>query len=185
MLSRVVVPFDGSSFANRDLDAIVRRATVPVLLLRGFRSESSSRQLRDPVRRILVPIDESAASRLIFDTVETIAERGVSDILLLRVVAPVSSSEQRSTRDLVAAADHELSGAAVELGERTQCDVDPHVIVAKHPAPAIVDFAKQYGADLIAMTTHGRGASRLPMGSVASRVMHDTSRPLLLSRPQN
>ncbi len=178
-------------------DAVVRRATIPVLLLRASGGASSARTMPLPFRRILVPIDDSPQSRLIFDAVAAVAERGVTELLLLRVVAPVPSvldapfpydyvsgpPDESATRYLVAAADHELTGAAVDLGERTLCDVDPHVVVARHAAPAITDFAKQYGADLIALTTHGRGASRLTVGSVASRILRDSGVPVLVVRP--
>ena len=178
-------------------DAVVRRATIPVLLLRSSGGASSARRLPLPFRRILVPIDDSLQSRAIFDAVAAVAERGVTELVLLRVVAPVPSvmdatfpygyvsgpPDETATRYVVSAADHELTGAAVDLGERTLCDVDPHVIVARHAAPAIVGFAKQYGADLIAMTTHGRGASRLVVGSVAGRVLHDAGLPVLVVRP--
>jgi nucleotide-binding universal stress UspA family protein len=178
-------------------DAVVRRATIPVLLLRPSGGASPARTLPLPFRRILVPIDDSPQSRLIFDAVAAVAERGVTELLLLRVVTPVPSvmdatfpygyvsgpPDDTATRYLVSAADHELTGAAVDLGERTRCDVGPHVIVARHAAPAIVGFAKQYGADLIAMTTHGRGASRLLMGGVAKRVLRDAGLPVLVVRP--
>ena len=178
-------------------DAVVRRTTIPVLLLPVTGDASTARTLSLPFRRILVPIDDSPQSRLIFDAVAAVAERGVTELILLRVVTPVPSvmdatfpygyvsgpPDDTATRYLVAAADHELTGAAVDLGERTLCDVDPHVIVAKHAAPAIVSFAKRYGADLIAMTTHGRGASRSPTGSVADQVLHDAGVPVLVVRP--
>jgi len=179
-------------------DAVVRRAMIPVLLLRSNGGASSARRLPLPFRRILVPIDDSLQSRVIFDAVAAVAERGVTELVLLRVVAPVPSvmdatfpygyasgpPDEIATRYIVSAADHELTGAAVDLGERTRCDVDPHVIVARHPAPAIVGFAKQYGADMIAMTTHGRGASRLVVGSVAGRVLRDAGLPVLVVRPR-
>lgn len=178
-------------------DAVVRRATIPVLLHRASSGASSARALPLPFRRILVPIDDSPQSRLIFDAVAAVAERGVTELLLLRVVAPVPSAldgtfpyshvsgppDEAATGYLISAADHELTEAAVDLGERARCDVDPHVVVAKHPAPAIVAFAKQYGADLIAMTTHGRGLSRLIVGSVTGRVLHDANVPVLVARP--
>jgi len=179
-------------------DAVVRRAMIPVLLLRSNGGASSAGRLPLPFRRILVPIDDSLQSRVIFDAVAAVAERGVTELVLLRVVAPVPSvmdatfpygyasgpPDEIATRYIVSAADHELTGAAVDLGERTRCDVDPHVIVARHPAPAIVGFAKQYGADMIAMTTHGRGASRLVVGSVAGRVLRDAGLPVLVVRPR-
>ena len=62
-------------------------------------------------------------------------------------------------------------------------------------AGAIVDVAEHgenrgkttgvSGGDLIAMSTHGRGGlERLMMGSVTERVLHSTSLPMLIVRPQ-
>ncbi|HBY95093.1 MAG TPA: hypothetical protein DEP84_14225 [Chloroflexi bacterium] len=52
------------------------------------------------------------------------------------------------------------------------------------PADEIVSAAGEEGADLIAMTTHGRtGLRRLVLGSVAERVLHRVSVPVLLVRP--
>ena len=50
-------------------------------------------------------------------------------------------------------------------------------------AAEIVDYAEANDVDLIAMTTHGRsGVSRWVLGSVASRVLRGTSKPILLVR---
>jgi len=44
--------------------------------------------------------------------------------------------------------------------------------------------ATEVGANLIAMTTHGySGFSRLFLGSVAERVLHNATAPLLLVKP--
>jgi nucleotide-binding universal stress UspA family protein len=51
------------------------------------------------------------------------------------------------------------------------------------PAAAIVEYAKEVGADLIAIGTHGRGmVSRLLMGSVAERVVRLAPCPVLTVR---
>jgi nucleotide-binding universal stress UspA family protein len=47
---------------------------------------------------------------------------------------------------------------------------------------AIAQAAMDQGADLIAMTTHGRGASRLLIGSVADKVIRGTECSVLLYR---
>lgn len=52
-------------------------------------------------------------------------------------------------------------------------------------ARAIVDFARKYDVDLIAMSTHGRGASRLIVGSVAEKVIRFAGLPMLLQVPRN
>lgn len=67
-------------------------------------------------------------------------------------------------------------GFAVECG----------VVVGNDPAAAIVDVARERGADIIAMATHGRGGlGRLVQGSVASKVVQSGVAPVLLIRPKN
>ena len=52
------------------------------------------------------------------------------------------------------------------------------------PVEAIVEAARTHGADLIAMTTHGRGGlGRLIFGSHAEAIIHRTPCPVLLVRP--
>src|SRR5204863_565347 len=52
-----------------------------------------------------------------------------------------------------------------------------------NPSEEIVEFARGGGANLIAMTTHGRsGVGRLVFGSVAEEVLHQTRCPVLLVR---
>ena len=49
------------------------------------------------------------------------------------------------------------------------------------PAEAIVDEASREGVDLIVMATHGAsGLRRWAVGSVADKVLHATSTPLVL-----
>lgn len=51
-------------------------------------------------------------------------------------------------------------------------------------ATEILDAAAKQPADIIAMSTHGRGGiTRLVVGSVAEQVLHHTTQPLLLVRP--
>jgi len=53
------------------------------------------------------------------------------------------------------------------------------------PAEAIVDEAAREGVDLIVMATHGAsGLRRWAVGSVADKVLHATSTPLVLVHAQ-
>jgi nucleotide-binding universal stress UspA family protein len=64
--------------------------------------------------------------------------------------------------------------------------VEYRILVDARPAHAIVDFASQHQIDLIAMTTHGRGAlKRLVAGRVAEAVLHGTAAQVLLYRPEH
>ncbi|MFA4836072.1 MAG: universal stress protein, partial [Dehalococcoidia bacterium] len=51
------------------------------------------------------------------------------------------------------------------------------------PAEEIINLADKTGADLVAMSTHGRsGIARWALGSVADKVLHAGNTPLLLVR---
>jgi nucleotide-binding universal stress UspA family protein len=52
-------------------------------------------------------------------------------------------------------------------------------------AVEIIDFAKESGADLIVMYTHGRsGITRWVLGSVALKILTRAETPILLLRPK-
>jgi nucleotide-binding universal stress UspA family protein len=176
-------------------DAVIRAAGVPVLVLRHV-DGAPARPARD-FARILIPLDGSPQSREIIEPALTVATDGVTRIILLRVVAPVISVpdlsipyayipgpiDKAATDTLVNEAERDLTRLAEDIAARSGCDVDIHVIVSDHTGVAIADFARKYAADLIAMTTHGRGASRLVMGSVMDVVLGSVSVPLLVLRP--
>jgi len=53
-------------------------------------------------------------------------------------------------------------------------------------AVEIIDFAKENGADLIAMCTHGRsGITRWVLGSIALKVLTRAETPVLLIRSKD
>jgi nucleotide-binding universal stress UspA family protein len=53
------------------------------------------------------------------------------------------------------------------------------------PAPALADYAREVGADLVVMTTHGRGGlQRVWLGSVADQLVRSLDIPVLLVRPE-
>lgn len=59
-----------------------------------------------------------------------------------------------------------------------------HARIGK-PADEILELAKEVGADLIMIGTHGfTGLSRLVMGSVAERVVREAGCPVLVARPK-
>ena len=80
--------------------------------------------------------------------------------------------------------------ATVEVGEQAQAlrrrDLAVRTIVLNgHAAEVIVDEATREQADLIVMATHGySGLRRWALGSVADKVLHATTTPLVLVRAQ-
>jgi nucleotide-binding universal stress UspA family protein len=80
------------------------------------------------------------------------------------------------------AAERYLANVGEELKKR-DLRVAAMVRTGQQVAVEIIDFAKEVGADLIIMCTHGRsGISRWVMGSVALKVLTRAETPILLIR---
>ena len=143
-------------------------------------------------RVILVPLDGSSFSEHALHTAVSLARRGGAALRLVlvypRLVRPLATpgavpyDTQFDTDQLndrarymdavvarVAAEGVPVSGTVVD---------DPDV------AKAISAEARRSGADLIVLTTHGRGGvSRAWMGSTADELVRGSTHPLLLIRP--
>lgn len=139
-------------------------------------------------KRVLVPLDGSPVAEAVLPFVIEIAGPLDLEVVLLRVVPPMSAEVVEgawaATQDLETRridAEEYLAPLAVELrarGLRVQARVQPG-----HPVEEIIAAARQTGADLVAMSTHGRsGLGRLVFGSVAEAVVRHAELPVLLMR---
>jgi nucleotide-binding universal stress UspA family protein len=82
-------------------------------------------------------------------------------------------------RDLEAAGRKHLE-ALLDDEDRALLKAKPVLKTSTHPAMTIVQYAKESGADLILIGTHGRGGvAHLLMGSVAERVVRLAPCPVL------
>lgn len=172
-------------------DALVRRTRVPVLLIRSsIDGEATSRPGR--FRHLLVPVDGSDASRTVMDRAAELASGDLARLTLLRVLPPpvlldapysvvsVESAEWPERRE---SAHGALDADAERLRSRG-LDTDAVVTVGAQPASTILEFARENDVDLIVMGTRGkRGWERLLLGSVAERVIHHATTPVLLFPP--
>lgn len=141
-------------------------------------------------KTILVPLDGSKRAEKILPHVEDLAERYAARVIFLQVVEPVPLEASADEAYVVpwdefdqctAVAQRYLSGLQGVFREK---GIEALVRMVHGPAvSAIVKTAKEEGADLIAMASHGRtGLSRVFYGSVAAGVLHRIDRPLLLIR---
>lgn len=81
-----------------------------------------------------------------------------------------------------AEADNYLSGLSSRLS-KDGVNARGEVVVGK-AAESIMDFSQKNNIDLIIMTTHGRsGISRWAFGSVANKVVNQSTVPVLLVSP--
>jgi nucleotide-binding universal stress UspA family protein len=96
---------------------------------------------------------------------------------------PSAMVDPEQTQLMADEARNELAGLATQLERDQGVRVETEVVLAESVAHAIMDISAARQADLIAMTTHGRGVSRLIVGSVADKVIRGSELPLLLFHP--
>lgn len=145
------------------------------------------------LRAILVTLDGSELAEEVLPFAEDIAHCQQAKMVLLHVVPPLpvrrASIESRVPRHSAAAlreeavreAERYLQGVTRRLLHR---GLDVEAFVRKGPVvKTIVEFAREVGADVVAMTTHGRtGLSRAVAGSIAGTVMRQVDVPVLMFR---
>jgi nucleotide-binding universal stress UspA family protein len=140
-------------------------------------------------KKILVPLDGSDLARTALEEAEKLAKAFDAEIILFQVVPfmPIYGSPELVTPLIVdekqkEAADTYLVNLCQELEQRG-LRAAAMVRTGQQVAIEIIDFAKEAGADLIIMCTHGRsGISRWVMGSVALKVVTRAETPILLIR---
>lgn len=169
-------------------DRVIRTTTTPVLVVRG-REESAAQPLM--LKRILVPLDGSQFGKQALPIAIELARQAHASIHLVHALLPgdelpaivwVNMSEmrlqqtiderQREIEQHLAVAMREIQAAGIPVSSR---------VMIGQPAEMIVAAANQRQSDLIVMATHGYGGFvRFALGSVADRVLHTTTTPLLL-----
>jgi nucleotide-binding universal stress UspA family protein len=148
--------------------------------------------------RILVALDGSDLALRVLPHVEALARRFASHVTLLRAITPPSAiiagsavgptpvarpvvdptplveAERREATEHLEAVGLPLSDSGVNA---------EYEVREGDAAEVITRGAAELGADLIAMTTHGRGGlGRLVFGSVADAVLRGAPCPVLLVR---
>jgi nucleotide-binding universal stress UspA family protein len=180
-------------------DSVVRHSTVPVLMLRPVKSSRGRAAARRPFKRILVPLDGSALAADALGPATDLARATAATLVLLRVVLPVPLMsaydstvpfarqpfvvDDAATAGITAATRRDIETVAARLHEETGLEVSADTVVDSRVAEAIVRFAQSHQVDAVAMSTHGRGATRWLLGSVADKVLRSGNLPVLLRCP--
>jgi nucleotide-binding universal stress UspA family protein len=141
-------------------------------------------------KTILVPLDGSERAEAILPHVEELARRFEARVVLLQVLEPLPALV--SPYDMIVDTEPDLERWQQEAqryleiknkrlqahGIETAVRVELGAVVK-----SIIQVAEQEDADLIAMASHGRSAMfQVFYGSVASGVLNQVDRPLLLVR---
>lgn len=140
-------------------------------------------------RRVVVALDGSPVAEAVIPFMLQIAGPLDMEVVLVRVNQPVPTMVTdgaipftvENPEEARIDAEEYLKPIASELhdkGVRAETQVR-----RGQPAEEIVAAARETGADLIAMTTHGRsGLGRLLFGSVAESVLRESRLPVFLMR---
>jgi nucleotide-binding universal stress UspA family protein len=183
-------------------DEVLRRLPVPLLLVRPG-EEPPDLAAEPALRRVLVPLDGDPLAEQVLEPAAALAQLVGAEITLLRVVRPAGPvpadlPEGAAGREAAALLEQvrglhrqvlrEAEGYLTRVAGRLRAPgrrVQTKVVVGEHAASAILDEARDGGADLIALATHGRhGLPRLLLGSVADKVVRGAAAPVLVLRPQ-
>jgi nucleotide-binding universal stress UspA family protein len=138
-------------------------------------------------KRVLVALDGSTAGEAVLRFLMEIAGPLGMTVMLLHVLEPIRPQVVEGTViiDDVEARRREAEEylAPISAALRSQGVDTAWAIRRGRPAEEILAAARESGADLIAMATHGRtGVGRLLFGSVAEAVLRHAQVPVFMMR---
>ena len=135
------------------------------------------------IKRILFPTDLSDFSKGALPFARHLARQTNAHLEVLHVMPPLLYEEELEERKhpetfYAGARDALVQFVPIEPG----LEID-RIVRAGKAAPVIADVAKDSGADLIVMSTHGKSAlMHLLFGSVAEQVLREATCPVLCIR---
>lgn len=140
-------------------------------------------------KKMLVPLDGSELSEVVFPYARELAGRLGLEVFLLHVKPKEDDPKGHLYRDYILHKVDILKCQADEVREGmaqgAKCTpVKVHgEVVCGHPAAEILDYAAKNSIDFILIATHGHsGIRRLVMGSVAQEVIQASKLPVWLVR---
>ena len=176
-------------------ETVLSNASCPVLLMRAA-ARASTLSGEPLFSRVLVPLDDWEGTEAVLPHALAFADKSQTALHLLTVVEPYPVSYAVGQMDaslpgtwgLFSERAREVAAdrlARVAAGLRPICDtVITEVAVDPRPATTIVKYADTHAIDLIAVSSHGRGAGgRILFGSVADKVIRSAKSPVLVFRP--
>jgi nucleotide-binding universal stress UspA family protein len=143
------------------------------------------------LRSILVPLDGSPFGEHALPLALGIARRAGAELQLLHVHPPVAIASAEGPVLVTDQIDAEIKQQEHAYLDDVRRRLAAVGAVPAHPVllegeivPTLRGAVTSLGADLVVLTTHGRGAlARFWLGSVADELVRDSSVPLLLVRP--
>jgi nucleotide-binding universal stress UspA family protein len=185
----VVTSTRGKSGAQNWLTGGVSRKLIheidqPILLVTAEAKENGT---MPQIERLLVALDGSINSERVLPYARALGLAFQCELILLSVPAVPRVQNYRAAADVVetirakAVANMYKFLEAVARSLREDGLVVRTLVAGSMPARTIVDMAESEGADLIMITSRGRGGlDYLMIGSVAQRIVENTSIPVFI-----
>ena len=146
----------------------------------------------DAIKKILVPVDLSNSSELVFSTACQVATQLDANLIVMHAVImsavalPLEGQavySEEMIEELMIESKESLANF-LTINNKTAIPITEYVCLGE-PTIEINKYAEENGLDLIIMGTHGRtGLSHLLMGSVAEYVLRHSKIPVM-SVPYN
>ncbi len=153
-------------------ETILQTSTVPVLVV----PPTADREAPAMVRKIVLPLDGSHRSATVLKPAAALAKAFGAKLCFVTVVSPVKKEELP-----VETVAHNLFREQKDL-QKDGLEVEVAVLFGD-PTERILAFTEENGADLVALSTHGRsGLDRVRFGSVADGLLRKGKRALLVVR---
>jgi nucleotide-binding universal stress UspA family protein len=187
----IIMTTHGRSGASRWVlgsvaDSVLRTTSTPLILVHP----AEQARVTESVQKVVVALDGSQLAETALTEAEHFAKSLGASLLLLRAVVPPAAlygaelvpGSLPVLEQLETDARAYLDAIAERLRPR---GLEVAVVVAVGPAAeALIETARENGADLIVMTSHGRsGLARWAFGSVADAVVRRSDLPVLVVRP--
>lgn len=163
-------------------DALVRHATVPLLLVRGTRPVAKRLAGQPPFLRVLVPVDGSERAEEAVAVTKALLGSAHARLTLLHVVHPMTAAAGMSLKrdpegEVVKGYLEPLARETASATLEVRLDVKTDHNIAR----VVTEAVETHDADLIAIAGQGMtGAQRFLVGSVADKLIRTAPVPVLV-----
>lgn len=175
-------------------DSVVRRIPTPVLLIRPETDCKANIDDRRQCRHIVVPLDGSKLAEQSIEWAKTLGDLETRYSLVQVTPCSVTAWAQQPNVD----ADHTPELAVVahnnaaeyldrikDTLDKSGLSVETVIEDTKPPAVGILDTTERLSADMVVISTHGRGGiRRLVLGGVVDKVIRASNVPVLAVKTQ-
>ena len=156
-------------------ELVLRQSPCPVFILHSTRAEPVDSRKQGLFRRILVPLDGTAASAAILGCVETFATAHDSEVIIFH--DEMETAEPETERAAIKAALQEHSVKLANAGIKVSLDMSTY----KRPIREILKKIDELSIDLVSMASHGQSGTRRALEeSVTAEVIRHANCPLLV-----